>query len=90
MVITGPDHHLFSLPIHHPLGIQGLEDVLNTAKACIGSNFIPSFLTIACSVLALHYEAVMGMLDCCLIVLAYSKESGTGASHTQLKVFCTL
>ena len=90
MVITGPGCRLFSLRIPNPLGIQGLEDVLNTAKVCIDSNFIPSFLTIAGSVLALHYEKVMGMLDCCLIALAYSKESGTGASHTQLKVVCIL
>ena len=84
MVITGPGCRLFSLRIHNPLGIQGLEDVLNTAKACSGSNFIPTLLTIAGNVLALHNEMVMGMLDCCFIALAYSKDSGTGASHTQL------
>ena len=48
----------------------------------MGSNFIPCFLVIAGSVLTLHYETVMGMVDCCPIVLAYSKESGTGVSHT--------
>ena len=45
------------------------------------SNFIPCFLVIAGSVLILHYEMVMDMMDCCPVVLAYSKESGTGVFH---------
>ena len=37
--------------------------------------------TLLTCVLTLHYETVMSMVDCCPIVLAYSKESGTGVSH---------
>ena len=75
------DSRLFALPVHQPLGIHGLEGVVSAARDCLESNFIPCFLVIAGRVLTLHYETVMSMVDCCPIVLAYSKESGTGVSH---------
>ena len=81
---------MFSLTLHNRLAIQVLEDVLNTAKACIESNFISNFLIIAVNVPCVQYEVVMDMLDFCLIALAYNKESGTGVSHIQLKVVSML
>ena len=47
------------------------------AKECLGQNFVPTFLTIAGSVLAFHYESVVKMDDSCAITLCYSQSSGT-------------
>ena len=50
------DYHLYSdvrpsslIPVNicRPLEMSGLTEVVQTAKECLGNNFVPAFLTIA-------------------------------------------
>lgn len=51
---------------------------MDTARQCLGNNFIPAFLTMVGGLLAFHHEAVVMMDDSCPITVCYSPGSGTG------------
>ena len=73
------DYHLYSdvrpsplIPVNicRPLEMSGLTKVVQTAKECLGNNFVPAFLTIAGSVVAFHQRAVVQMDDSCPIIVS--------------------
>ena len=53
-------------------------ELLEASKNCLENNFISSFLTVAGSIVLLHYETILGMQDECPLILCYSSQSGTG------------
>ena len=66
------------LPIHLPLELAPLAEMLKTAKLCLCNNFISSFITLVGAIIAFHYESIMDIQDECPLILCYSSSSGTG------------
>lgn len=70
--------HISPTQVSQPLDLSGLREVVDTARQCLGNNFIPAFLTMVGGLLAFHHEAVVTMDDSCPITICYSQGSGTG------------
>ena len=63
--------------ISHPLSTDCLNSILVLLKRTMGHNFYPAVMTIAGTVMALHYTQFMKTMKSCPITLAYGS-SGTG------------
>lgn len=67
-----------SLQISTPLSSTPLRRLLRIAKQCLDNNFLPSLMVMAGGIVAFHYESILDLQDQCPLILAFSKECGTG------------
>ena len=66
------------LQISTPLSSTTLRCLLRTAKEGLDNNFLPSLMVMAGGIVAFHYESILDLQDQCPLILAFSKECGTG------------
>ena len=84
-VFAGQDiaHDTDQCTIELPLTTDPLCALMKTMKLHYGHNFIPSVMTMASAILALHYESMLKKLKSCPIPLIFG-DSGTGKTTALL------
>ena len=79
----GVAHDTDQCTIELPLTTDPLCALMKTMKLHYGHNFIPSVMTMASAVLALHYESMLKKIESCPIPLIFG-DSGTGKTTALL------